>query len=104
MHQIKKGNQWYYRFVESFAFGMEVPIGVDKDTGLIHSVEPMAANVPDITPAGDLLHGEETVVHTDASYQGIEKCSEMKGKAIGFQISVRPSNRRALLDTREATR
>jgi IS5 family transposase len=54
MHQTKKGNQWY--------FGMKVHIGVDKDTGLIHSVETTAANVHDLTPAADLLHGEETVV------------------------------------------
>jgi hypothetical protein len=30
MHQTKKGNQWY--------FGMKVHAGVDKDSGLIHSV------------------------------------------------------------------
>jgi IS5 family transposase len=54
MHQTKKGNQWY--------FGMKFHIGVDKDTGLIHSVETTAANVHDLTPAAELLHGEETVV------------------------------------------
>jgi IS5 family transposase len=43
MHQTKKGNQWYY--------GMKVHIGVDKDHGLIHSVETTAANVHDLTPA-----------------------------------------------------
>lgn len=37
MHQTKKGNQWY--------FGMKVHIGVDKDSGLIHSVVTTAANV-----------------------------------------------------------
>lgn len=39
---------------------------------LIHSVETTAANVYDLTPAADLLHGKETVVYTDAGYQGIE--------------------------------
>ena len=72
MHQTKKGNQWY--------FGMKVHIGVDSESGLIHSVETTAANVHALTPAADLLHGEETVVYADAGYQGIEKRDEMKGR------------------------
>ena len=93
MHQTKKGNQWY--------FGMKVHIGVDKDTGLIHSVETTAANVHDLTPAAELLHGEETVVYADAGYQGIEKRAEMEGKAVGFRVAMRPGKRRALPDTPE---
>jgi len=93
MHQTKKGNQWY--------FGMKVHIGVDKDTGLIHSVETSAANVHDLTPAAELLHGEETVVYADAGYQGIEKRPEMEGKGIDFRVAMRPGKRRALPDTPE---
>mgnify|MGYP006290483197 FL=1 len=91
MHQTKKGNQWY--------FGMKVHIGVDKDNGLIHSVETTAANVHDLTPAAQLLHGRETVVYADSGYQGIEKREEMHGKAIGFRVAMRPGKRRALPDT-----
>ena len=58
MHQTEKGHQWYY--------GMKVHIGVDKDSGLIHSVVTTAANVHDITRASQLLHGEEEVVYGDA--------------------------------------
>ena len=93
MHQTKKGNQWY--------FGMKVHIGVDKDNGLIHSVETTAANVHDLTPAAELLHGDETVVYADAGYQGIEKREEMQGKGIGFRVAMRPGKRRALPDTPE---
>ncbi len=93
MHQTKKGNQWY--------FGMKVHIGVDKDTGLIHSVETTAANVHDITQAADLLHGEEKVVYADAGYRGIEKREEMAGKSIEFRVAMRPGKRRALPDTHE---
>jgi IS5 family transposase len=50
IHQIKKGNQWYYRFAEGFAYGMKVHIGVDKETGLIHSVVITAANALDLSP------------------------------------------------------
>jgi IS5 family transposase len=93
MHQTKKGNQWY--------FGMKVHAGVDKDSGLIHSVIVTAANVHDLTAAADLLHGEEKVVYADAGYQGIEKRPEMEGKGIGFRVAMRPGKRRALPDTPE---
>ena len=43
-----------------------------------------------------LLHGDETVVCADSGYQGIEKREEMKGKAIGFRVAMRPGKRRAL--------
>jgi len=93
MYQTKKGNQWY--------FGMKVHIGVDKDNGLIHSIETTSANVHDLTPAAELLHGEESVVYADSGYQGIEKREEMKGKAIGFRVAMRPGKRRALPNTPE---
>ena len=93
MHQTKKGNQWYH--------GMKVHIGVDSENGLIHSVETTAANVHDLTPAAELLHGEETVVYADAGYQGIEKRPEMLGRGIGFRVAMRPGKRRALPDTPE---
>ena len=93
MHQTKKGNQWYY--------GMKVHIGVDAESGLIHSVQTTAANVHDLTAAAELLHGEETVVYADAGYQGIGKRPEMAGKAIEFRVAMRPGQRRVLPDTTE---
>ncbi|SBO44711.1 IS5 family transposase [Cyanobium sp. NIES-981] len=93
MHQTKKGNQWYY--------GMKVHIGVDKDSGLIHSVVTTAANVHDLTPAAELLHGDEEVVYGDAGYQGIEKRDQMKARGIGFRVAMRPGKRRVLPDTPE---
>ena len=74
---------------------------MDSESGLIHSVETTAANVHDITPAADLLHGEETVVYADAGYQGIEKPPELEGRGIGFRTAMRPGKRRALPDTPE---
>ena len=91
MHQTKKGNQWH--------FGMKVHIGVDKDSGLIHSVETTSANVHDITRAAQLLHGEEEVVYGDAGYQGIEKRAEMARNSATFRVAMRPGKRRVLPDT-----
>ncbi len=69
MHQTKKGNQWY--------FGMKAHIGADADSGLVHSVVGTAANVSDISQTGGLLHGEESHVHADAGYIGVEKRPEI---------------------------
>jgi IS5 family transposase len=76
-----------------------VHFGVDKDSGLIHSVENTSANVHDITRAAQLLHGEEEVVYGDAGYQGIEKRAEMAGKSTAFRFARRHGKRRVLPDT-----
>jgi IS5 family transposase len=91
MHQTKKGNQWY--------FGMKVHIGVDKNSGLIHSVVTTAANVHDLSTAAELLHGDEEVVYGDAGYQGIAKRPELAGHSATFRVAMRPGKRRALSDT-----
>lgn len=70
MHQTKKGNQWY--------FGMKAHIGVDRQSGLVHTVISTAANVSDISQTAGLLHGSETQVHADAGYVGVEKRGEIK--------------------------
>ena len=94
MHKTKKGNQWYHRCAQGFAYGMKVHLGVDSESGRIHFVETTAANVHDLTPAAELLHGEETVVYANAGYQGIEKRPEMQGRGIGFRVAMRPGKRR----------
>ena len=101
MHQTKKGYQWYHHCAEGFAYGMKVHIGVDKDSGLIHSVETISAKVHDITRAAQLLHGGEEVVYGDAGYQGIEKRAVMAGKSTTFRFAMRPGKRKVLPDTRE---
>jgi IS5 family transposase len=93
MHQTRKCKQWY--------FGMKDHIGIDAESGLIHSVQTTSANVHDLTPAADLLHGEETVVYADSGYQGIDKRSEMADKDIEFRVAMRPGKRRVLPETSE---
>jgi IS5 family transposase len=86
MKQAKKGNQWY--------FGMKAHIGVDADSGLVHSVVGTAASVNDVTQAGSLLHGEEEAAFGDAGYQGVHKRSEAQGPA--WHVAMRPGLRRKL--------
>ncbi len=53
----------------------------------------------ELTPAGELLHGDEDVVYGDAGYQGIAKRSEMAGTKALFKVAMRPGKRRVLPDT-----
>ena len=46
-HQVKKGNTWH--------FGYKAHIGVDKDSGLVHTVEATPANVHDVAEVPKLL-------------------------------------------------
>jgi IS5 family transposase len=52
---------------------MKAHIGVDAQSGLVHTVLGTAANVADITRAGALLHGDEADAFGDAGYQGVHK-------------------------------
>ena len=42
-------------------FGMKAHIGVDDESGLVHSVVGTAANVADVTQVDKLLHGDENM-------------------------------------------
>ena len=88
MHQTKKGNQWHH--------GMKAHIGVDAQSGLVHSVIGTAANVADVTQATGLLHGQERDVFADAGYQGIAKRDEAKELDVRWHVAMRPGKRRAL--------
>ena len=88
MHQTKKGNQWH--------FGMKAHIGVDCETGIVHSMTATAANVHDVTEAHNLLHGGETVVWGDAGYQGVHKREENLGLEVDWRVAMRPGKRRGL--------
>jgi IS5 family transposase len=91
MHQTKKGNQWH--------FGMKVHIGVDAQSGLVHTLIGTAANVHDVTQAHALLHGDEADVFGDAGYQGVEKREENLELPVTWHIAMRPSRRKALPKT-----
>lgn len=88
MHQVKKGNQWH--------FGMKAHVGVDADSGLVHTVVGTAANVNDVTKASALVHGEETDVFADAGYQGVAKREETQGIKANWHVAMRPGKRKAL--------
>ena len=87
MHSSKKGNQWY--------FGMKAHIGVDAESGLVHTVRGTSGHVSDIAEAHTLLHGQETHAFGDAGYQGVEKRPDANAQ-VSWHVAMRPGKRRAL--------
>jgi IS5 family transposase len=88
MHQTRKGNQWY--------FGMKAHIGVDADSGLVHTVVGTAANVSDVSQSEHLLHGEEKVVFADAGYIGADKREALKDKPVKWHIAMKRGQLKAM--------
>jgi IS5 family transposase len=86
MQSTQKGRNWY--------FGMKAHIGVDAESGIVHTVIGTAANEHDINAALALLHGEEADVYADAGYQGIEKRKQTCSAR--WHVAMRPSKRRKL--------
>ena len=60
MSSTKKGNDWY--------FGMKAHVGVDADSGIVHSLETTTAKTHDSQVWDALLHGKETSVWADKGY------------------------------------
>ena len=87
-HQVKKGNTWH--------FGYKAHVGVDKDSGIVHTIKVTAANQHDVSMTSELRTGEETVVYGDSGYLGAEKREDAvkknkNGKRIRYKINRRPS-------------
>ena len=92
-HQVKKGNTWH--------FGNKAHIGVDKDSGLVHTVEATPANVHDVSEVPKLLTGEEETVYGDSGYLGAGKREDAvvrnkAGRKIKYKINRRPSQMKKL--------
>lgn len=91
--QTRKGSTWH--------FGYKAHIGVDRDSGLVHTIKATAANVHDVTVTSELLHGEEETVNGDSGYIGAEKREDAvvrnkAGNKIQYRISRRPSQLKKL--------
>lgn len=69
MASTKKHGDWH--------FGAKSHIGVDAQTGLIHSVEVTPANVHDITVAHKLIREDDKFAACDSGYIGLDKRDEM---------------------------
>ena len=84
---------------------MKLHIGVDSETGVVHSVSTTPANVHDVTEIPRLLHGGETQVWGDAGHQGVDKRPENRDLKVEWQVAMRLGQRRKLeVGSEEAAR
>ena len=73
MGSSKKGNQWY--------FGMKVHIGVDSQSGLVHSASVSSSSQHDSQQLPNLLHGQERRLYGDTAYRGKAQREQLKQRA-----------------------
>jgi IS5 family transposase len=87
MHSSKKANQWY--------FGAKAHIGVDAESGLVHTMRCTSGNVSDVVEGNRLLHGQERQAFGDAGYRGVQK-REDANPDVKWNIAMGPGKRAAL--------
>jgi IS5 family transposase len=96
MHSTRKGTQWH--------FGMKSHIGVDDETGIVHTITVTPANEHDIAQAQNLIREGDEVIRGDSGYIGLNKRSEIIGTgkdSLDFQIILRPGKTRNLPEDNE---
>jgi len=81
MHQVKKGNQWY--------FGMKAHVGVDSKQGIVHSAAATPANTADSKLLPELLHGKEREVFGDQAYWSEAHRQAALAKGIRYRVNRR---------------
>ena len=87
MKQSRKGQQWY--------FGMKCHIGVDIESGLVHTVRGTSGAVNDVTEANSLVRPGDREVYADAGYRGADKRPDARA-GVAWNIAMRPGKRRTL--------
>ena len=55
---------------------MKAHIGVDAESGYVHTITGMPANVHDVTEAHKLVRKDDMEVYGDSGYIGLEKREE----------------------------
>jgi IS5 family transposase len=91
MKQSRKGQQWY--------FGMKCHIGVDIESGLVHTVRGTSGAVNDVTEANSLVRPSDREVYADAGYRGADKRPDARA-GVSWNIAMRPGKRRTLDQTK----
>jgi len=81
MTSTRKGNDWH--------FGMKAHIGVDAQSGLVHSVRTTTASTADNAVHAELLHGEERVLGGDGAYGTMDLKRHCRQAGIVYLINDR---------------
>ena len=84
MSSSKKGNQWF--------FGMKAHIGVDAESGLVHTAGVTTGKVHDAKVMDNLVRGDDTAVYGDKGYASDAKkqAAEEAGVLWGVKEKAKP--------------
>lgn len=93
MSSTRKNNNYH--------FGMKLHIGVDSQTGAIHSVQGTTAKDSDISQIDKLLHGKEKAIFGDKGYAKIEKKQKFRERGIYYGVADKNTTRRCLSNKQE---
>ena len=74
-------------------------IGVDLESGLVHTVRGTSGAVNDVTEANSLARPSDREVYADAGYRGADKRPDARA-GVSWNIAMRPGKRRMLDQTK----
>ena len=94
MTSSKKGNQWY--------FGMKAHIGVDADSGLVHTAGVTTGSVHDAKVMDNLIREDDTAVYGDKGYASDAKKRAAEDAGVLWAVKEKAKPGRALTQRQRA--
>jgi IS5 family transposase len=94
MSSSKKGNQWY--------FGMKAHIGVDAESGLVHTAGMTTGKVHDAKVMANLIREDDTAVYGDKAYASDEKKRAAEAAGVKWAVKERAKPGRDLTQRQRA--
>ena len=94
MSSTKNGKGWY--------FGMKAHVGVNADSGIVHSLERTTAKTHDSQVRDELLYGNETSVWADKGDVHASREAVFTKKARAFRGVMRKAPKRGQRDPIDA--
>lgn len=85
MSSTRKGNRWY--------FGMKAHVGVDYQSGLVHTIKATTAKEADFKHMEELWHGEEKIKLGDKGYHDFKAKQLARQQGITWAILDRASRK-----------
>jgi IS5 family transposase len=94
MSSSKKGNQWY--------FGMKAHVGVDAESGLVHTAGVTTGKVHDAKVMANLIREDDTAVYGDKGYASEEKKRAAKEAGVLWAVKEKAKPGRGLSQRQRA--
>ena len=82
LKQTRKGNQWH--------MGIKLHVGVNDQTGLVHRLATISANVHNLMSSDQLLHGEDVHIWGMEGIRGLRSAKPIRIARLPDYIAMRP--------------